>query len=379
MTEFHPRALPPHVSQGYLSTSGDIDPWLISNLSNISLSSSNPPSKSSSLIAKKPTFYQEGGLWPSQNTSNPTIKTIKSVVTSPPTAASKSLSNNLVTPPLSPVIEQGTQFLSLDADPSLWNSPQLLSSSIKPPQSKKKAPPAQVIAVVDPSQIREINQQKVIITSELEEELTQQNLYKTELCRSFSETGACRYGLKCQFAHGREELRVIVRHPKYKTEICKTFHTSGACPYGTRCRFIHIKGKELLLSGEATLVTPPTSPVSESPIITPTQTPDTEETDSSNLPAQSLSSLPQLPPLSNTSVQWSTSWNTPATNSTPPPSPSGVTLIHVMPSLNKKKVTTNSPVSSATVAKPVVDDDEDDDDEDGKAGKRLSFFRTLAE
>ncbi|CAI5522377.1 unnamed protein product, partial [Closterium sp. Naga37s-1] len=43
-------------------------------------------------------------------------------------------------------------------------------------------------------------------------------LYKTELCRSWEETGACRYGGKCQFAHGREELRAVARHPKYKTE-----------------------------------------------------------------------------------------------------------------------------------------------------------------
>ncbi|GAB4821204.1 hypothetical protein N2152v2_008250 [Parachlorella kessleri] len=64
-------------------------------------------------------------------------------------------------------------------------------------------------------------------------------LYKTELCRSWEEMGSCRYGGKCQFAHGREELRPIQRHPKYKTEICRTFAQTGTCPYGTRCRFIH--------------------------------------------------------------------------------------------------------------------------------------------
>jgi butyrate response factor 1 len=74
-----------------------------------------------------------------------------------------------------------------------------------------------------------------------DEESTTQCLYKTELCRSFEETGACRYGLKCQFAHGRAELRHVTRHPKYKTEVCKTFHTIGTCPYGKRCRFIHIE------------------------------------------------------------------------------------------------------------------------------------------
>jgi len=77
-------------------------------------------------------------------------------------------------------------------------------------------------------------------TANIEEELTTQNLYKTELCRSFGETGTCRYGSKCQFAHGVSDLRPILRHPKYKTEVCKTFQTIGTCPYGKRCRFIHI-------------------------------------------------------------------------------------------------------------------------------------------
>ncbi|XP_028651201.1 mRNA decay activator protein ZFP36L1 [Erpetoichthys calabaricus] len=63
--------------------------------------------------------------------------------------------------------------------------------------------------------------------------------YKTELCRTFEESGACKYGAKCQFAHGLEELRGLSRHPKYKTEPCRTFHTIGFCPYGARCHFIH--------------------------------------------------------------------------------------------------------------------------------------------
>jgi len=64
-------------------------------------------------------------------------------------------------------------------------------------------------------------------------------LYKTELCRSWEEKGTCRYGAKCQFAHGEDELRKVARHPKYKTEICRTFWVSGSCPYGKRCCFIH--------------------------------------------------------------------------------------------------------------------------------------------
>ncbi|XP_069063020.1 mRNA decay activator protein ZFP36L1-like [Pleurodeles waltl] len=63
--------------------------------------------------------------------------------------------------------------------------------------------------------------------------------YKTEQCRTYRENATCKYGAKCQFAHGPEELRGLSRHPKYKTELCRTFHTIGFCPYGARCHFIH--------------------------------------------------------------------------------------------------------------------------------------------
>lgn len=63
--------------------------------------------------------------------------------------------------------------------------------------------------------------------------------YKTEMCRPYQENGTCKYGDKCQFAHGLTELRTISRHPKYKTDLCRTYHSSGFCPYGPRCHFIH--------------------------------------------------------------------------------------------------------------------------------------------
>lgn len=94
--------------------------------------------------------------------------------------------------------------------------------------------------------------------------------YKTELCRPFEENGSCKYGDKCQFAHGAHELRNLVRHPKYKTELCRTFHTIGFCPYGPRCHFIHnaeearTKPKPLELTGGSTAESP-TSSLSQSP------------------------------------------------------------------------------------------------------------------
>lgn len=63
--------------------------------------------------------------------------------------------------------------------------------------------------------------------------------YKTELCRPYQEYRMCKYGDKCQFAHGEHDLRIMPRHPKYKTELCRTYHSTGFCPYGPRCHFIH--------------------------------------------------------------------------------------------------------------------------------------------
>jgi len=77
--------------------------------------------------------------------------------------------------------------------------------------------------------------------------------YKTELCRPFEENGRCKYGDKCQFAHGKHELRHMVRHPKYKTELCRTYHTTGLCPYGPRCHFIHNTDDVVLASRQSTL------------------------------------------------------------------------------------------------------------------------------
>lgn len=70
-------------------------------------------------------------------------------------------------------------------------------------------------------------------------------LYKTELCRQWEETRSCKYGSKCQFAHGLMELRESLKHPKYKTMECRSFHTTGSCSYGRRCRFLHVRPNEI--------------------------------------------------------------------------------------------------------------------------------------
>ena len=46
-------------------------------------------------------------------------------------------------------------------------------------------------------------------------------------------------GDKCQFAHGRRELRDVIRNSKYKTKLCQKYWLVGYCAYGPRCNFLH--------------------------------------------------------------------------------------------------------------------------------------------
>jgi hypothetical protein len=64
--------------------------------------------------------------------------------------------------------------------------------------------------------------------------------YKTELCKSFSDTNFCVYGNKCRFAHGRTELfGKPIGQTKYKVKECNSFKVNAYCMYGTRCNFKH--------------------------------------------------------------------------------------------------------------------------------------------
>ena len=64
--------------------------------------------------------------------------------------------------------------------------------------------------------------------------------YKTELCKYYSINGTCKYGDKCAYAHGVENLRSKVTNTTaYRTKKCTQFFEQGYCPYGNRCQFAH--------------------------------------------------------------------------------------------------------------------------------------------
>ncbi|XP_031488832.1 zinc finger CCCH domain-containing protein 15-like [Nymphaea colorata] len=84
--------------------------------------------------------------------------------------------------------------------------------------------------------------------SEVEVEAFKQGMLKTELCNKWQQTGECPYSDHCQFAHGIQELRPVIRHPRYKTELCKMVVAGETCRYGHRCHFRHALTEEERLS-----------------------------------------------------------------------------------------------------------------------------------
>ncbi|XP_022974010.1 uncharacterized protein LOC111472626 isoform X1 [Cucurbita maxima] len=53
------------------------------------------------------------------------------------------------------------------------------------------------------------------------------NQYRTDICRSWEDSGSCRFGHKCQFAHGKEELRPVHLPVKTKPKFGEPYLTHG--------------------------------------------------------------------------------------------------------------------------------------------------------
>jgi hypothetical protein len=359
--------------QHFLSTAGGRNPWSVSPQFQTKTAPTALPQKKPPSLPKSEFLQQNGNtkIWMSQ----PIVQQPQQL--SPVKQASLPMALHNAMVDISP-----DEFIHVNSASRRWNLPQ--QTAIKPPVKKIEvevvAIPSPVVDLTsnfftqpDPAlalQI-EVNSERPDTPSTIEDEITTQNLYKTELCRSFEETGNCRYGTKCQFAHGSNEIRPVLRHPKYKTEVCKTFHTIGTCPYGKRCRFIH-----------STLVEPgpQAAPVTTAP-----------------------PSFPQVDP-----KEWSTSWTVPAPiaqRQTPPVfiAPESKNIVSenflpptapvflpqcvqsvVQPVVNPESLSVVSvepiPVAPVMVVPPtpavaVIDTEEDDEDEG--LSRRLSIFAQI--
>ena len=64
--------------------------------------------------------------------------------------------------------------------------------------------------------------------------------YKTELCKYYENNVYCKYGDKCVYAHGKENLRSKITNTiTYRTKKFVKFYEQGYCPYRNRCQFAH--------------------------------------------------------------------------------------------------------------------------------------------
>jgi len=104
-----------------------------------------------------------------------------------------------------------------------------------------------------------------------------QNTYKSKMCNEYLQTGKCRFGTTCHFAHAEAERRkppcffkgscknkatcpydhgdnlplpeikpavmsvapVNKAQATFRTRLCDKFMTTGHCPYGTTCHYAH--------------------------------------------------------------------------------------------------------------------------------------------
>mmetsp|Transcript_16026 Transcript_16026/g.29063 ORF Transcript_16026/g.29063 Transcript_16026/m.29063 type:complete len:857 (-) Transcript_16026:234-2804(-) len=72
---------------------------------------------------------------------------------------------------------------------------------------------------------------------------------KTELCRYFNSPKGCIFGVKCNYAHGENELKFnklmdleaagLVDVEVFRCHVCLTWVATGACPFDQRCTRLH--------------------------------------------------------------------------------------------------------------------------------------------
>lgn len=65
------------------------------------------------------------------------------------------------------------------------------------------------------------------------------NKLKSELCIDFINTRKCKFGEKCFFAHGLENLKTNKKTTIKSMAECKSYKEIGFCPYGKDCGLIH--------------------------------------------------------------------------------------------------------------------------------------------
>jgi hypothetical protein len=90
--------------------------------------------------------------------------------------------------------------------------------------------------------------------ADLESSSNKKSLFKTTLCAKFVTYGECPFGPSCNFAHGVKELRAALEasslaievdedkvksNPSYKTSLCKNYMMGMYCQFADKCQYAH--------------------------------------------------------------------------------------------------------------------------------------------
>ena len=83
--------------------------------------------------------------------------------------------------------------------------------------------------------------------TQLKQNISIDRKYKRDICKNWRDTGVCKFGDACLYAHGEDEMQAVDRltedklkqHDIFKTQNCRAFWKGKFCHYGKRCQFRH--------------------------------------------------------------------------------------------------------------------------------------------
>lgn len=154
----------------------------------------------------------------------------------------------------SPIITYASVAKSTPSSPTYYSSPSdTINTCNTVNLCKKHRQPPRYACYSSPTRRNNSHSKKADHLSQRQTRECNKSLYKTELCIQFERRGKCIYGSRCQFAHGRGELRSRIYHPKHKTVPCIAYFTTGICHYGSKCAFLHKRIPITEHHGDATL------------------------------------------------------------------------------------------------------------------------------
>ncbi|XP_055809283.1 uncharacterized protein LOC129877778 [Solanum dulcamara] len=86
------------------------------------------------------------------------------------------------------------------------------------------------------------------------------SFHKSETCRWWEDSGSCRFGSKCRFVHGKEDLRPTAFANRNSSEalLCRSY-SSGSSSYGPRGRSVHHQVHSTAPPTEAAEMSTPTT------------------------------------------------------------------------------------------------------------------------